>query len=51
MLTLPFNELRPKPGISLLLLLLSCLIFTAQAQPEDPFTPVTDTMLQNPDDG
>ena len=50
MLTLPFNELRPKPGISLLLLLLSCLIFTAQAQPEDPFTPVTDTMLQNPDD-
>ena len=51
MLTLPFNELRPKPGISPLLLLLSCLIFTAQAQPEDPFTPVTDTMLQNPDDG
>ena len=50
MLTLPFNELRPKPGVSPLLLLLSCLIFTAQAQPEDPFTPVTDTMLQNPDD-
>ena len=50
MLTLPFNELRPKPGISPLLLLLSCLIFTAQAQPEDFFTPVTDTMLQNPDD-
>ena len=50
MLTLPFNELRPKPGFSPLLLLLSCLIFTAQAQPEDSFTPVTDTMLQNPDD-
>ncbi len=50
MLTLPFNELRPKPSSSLLLLLLSCLILTAQAQPEDSFIPVTDTMLQNPDD-
>ena len=46
-----YKSLRFNLVISPIILLLNCLTFTAQAQPEDSFPPVTDTMLQNPADG
>ena len=46
-----YKSLRFNLVISPIILLLNCLTFTAPAQPEDSFPPVTDTMLQNPADG
>ena len=51
MLTPPYKSFRFNLVISPIILLLNCLTLTAQAQPEDSFPPVTDTMLQNPADG